>query len=238
MTAIMAIVALLGVASPPDTPIDLSTLVDKVAREPWPEGLTPSGTGFLVSGNGLVFTASHVVAGCKAVYVARRAHLDHVVPAILIGADSRLDAALLSVPQLTGAPLHFSDVSPEHDTDLFIAGAQSATTQLRASALGMRSEDTLGRTFHYRAQLTAGFSGAPIFDRHGLVAAVVVGKLENRPGIGIGVTGHDLTNFLHYFGVPPPVHPQQGVTIVIGDLGSDEPAFSDLAEAVVRVTCR
>lgn len=235
--AATVIAAFIGVGAA-DAPPNLSTQVDNVVREPWPDGQAPTGTGFLVSNKGLVFTASHVVTGCKAIYVAQRAEPDHAVAAVLIGTDSRSDAALLSAPKLTGKALRFSDQIPEADTDLLIAGAQMATSQLHATALGMSAEGNLGRIFHYRAQLVAGVSGAPILNRQGLVVAVVVGKIENRPGIGIGMTEQDLRGFLRYFGAPPPVHSRQGVVALIDDWTDNAPVGSDIDGAVVRVSCR
>lgn len=230
--------AILCGAAASETQPDLSTLVDKVSREAWPEGQSPSGTGFVITNKGHVFTASHVVAGCRKISVVLLSNPEHRIAATLIGTDSRIDAAVLFAPGLAGKALQFNENPPANGDALVIAGAQPETARLSASALGMGAESQIGRIFHYRAQLAPGMSGAPALDRHNLVAAVVVGRLDGRADVGIGITGQDLKEFLHYFGVPAPVHPPQGAIEVLGDWIGDSADQMDASQSIVKVSCR
>ena len=144
------------------------------------------GTGFLVEANGVfVLTNDHIAAAATELRVVLPGQTE--VPAKLIGRDTRLDLALLSldVPRLSGLPLGDSDElqvgewlvvlgNPFGDEVSASVGIVGATGREGAGSL------VAGRVMGYRtylqtdARIHRGNSGGPILDTAGQVVGVAV----------------------------------------------------------------
>ncbi|MGH2946641.1 MAG: trypsin-like peptidase domain-containing protein, partial [Solirubrobacteraceae bacterium] len=105
VTAAAALVAPAVVAAPPRAPAVVPVVVAQATGPP------ERATGF-VAGDGRVVTVAHVLAGGGAVSIAGRR-------ATVLGADRRLDHALLRVPGLRGPPVR---VAHARDTRIVLIG--------------------------------------------------------------------------------------------------------------------
>ena len=144
------------------------------------------GTGFLVEANGVfVLTNDHIAAAATELRVVLPGQTE--VPAKLVGRDTRLDLALLSldVPRLHGLPLGDSDDlqagewlvvlgNPFGEEVTASVGIVSATGREGAGSL------TAGRVMGYRtylqtdARIHRGNSGGPVLDTAGQVVGVAI----------------------------------------------------------------
>ena len=154
------------------------------------------GTGFLIEANGIyVVTNDHIAAASTELVVVLPDRSE--VPAKLLGRDTRLDLALLSVdsaiaPRLQPLPLGDSNNvavgewlvvlgDPFGDDVTASAGIVSATGREGAGSLAA------GRMMGYRtfiqtdARITRGNSGGPVLDTAGQVIGVAVAT-GDRPG--------------------------------------------------------
>ena len=151
------------------------------------------GTGFLVEANGVfVLTNDHIAAAATDLRVVLPGQVE--APAKIIGRDTRLDLALLSldVPKLHGLTLGDSDDiqvgewlvvlgNPFGDEVTASIGIASATGREGAGSL------VAGRQMGYRtylqtdARIHRGNSGGPVLDTAGQVVGVAVAT-GDRPG--------------------------------------------------------
>ena len=151
------------------------------------------GTGFLVEANGVfVLTNDHIAAAATDLRVVLPGQTE--VPAKIIGRDTRLDLALLSldVPKLHGLTLGDSDDlqvgewlvvlgNPFGDEVTASVGIVSGTGRDGAGSL------VAGRVMGYRtylqtdARIHRGNSGGPIIDTAGQVVGIAVAT-GDRPG--------------------------------------------------------
>lgn len=187
---------------------DLTGLVGLVARETWPEGKVPVGTGAFIDPDGHVLTAAHVIAGCKDITVTyRRSGKMETVDAVAVGIDARIDAALLVAGSARSSVyVSFMDDLPQKSDSLFVATRSEQAENLhtiagRAHSLSgnAQARDVL----LLDVQLNPGSSGAPVVDIDGNAVAYVVGRSRDRPELGIAIPSGSLVPFFRYFGLPP-----------------------------------
>ena len=149
------------------------------------------GTGFLIEAHGVyVLTNDHIAAASTELHVVLPDRSE--VPAKLIGRDTRLDLALLSVdaPHLSPLPLGDSDDlqvgewlialgDPFGDDVTAAVGIVSATGREGAGSLAA------GRMMGYRtyiqtdARIHRGNSGGPVLDTAGQVVGVAVATTDH-----------------------------------------------------------
>jgi S1-C subfamily serine protease len=164
-----------------------------------PGGASPggymTGSGFLVSADGLILTNRHVVKDAKKVTVL----LDgkHETPAQVVNISSEQDLALLRVK--TDHPLPFVQLSP-HDSPG--AGAEctvmgfplidrlGANIKITRGVVSSKGMDFDGADIMIDAKVNPGNSGGPILDSDGNVMAIVCMKslsnaTEDSYGLGI-----------------------------------------------------
>ncbi|WP_353476173.1 serine protease (plasmid) [Salipiger sp. H15] len=144
-------------------------------RPDWFRSMTASGSGSLVSTEGHVLTNHHVVAGCDRITVQGQ-------PASLVGADVRLDLALVQVPRFTGRePIAFREDAVVLGERVIVLGypvfsvtqSLNVTEGLASSTVGFEGS-RLG--LQISAPVQPGNSGGPVLDGRGRQIAVVVSK--------------------------------------------------------------
>ncbi len=158
-----------------------------------------SGTGFIVSADGLILTNRHVVEGAKTMMVMLEGNQQKTGEIVMI--DDQQDLALVRVKSET--PLPFVKLSP-HDQPgigaectvmgfplLDRLGANIKIT--RGVVTGVEAVE-LNQDVIVDAKVNPGNSGGPILDRHGNVLAIVSMKTlstttEDTYGLGLS-SGH------------------------------------------------
>ena len=149
---------------------------------PPPDSKTASGTGVIVSSEGLVVTAAHVVEDAKIIEVRLPGGNR---PASVVEIDEKNDLAIL---RIGGSGYRAAALVPSRDVKLGqsvftigfpntdIQGASPKFTKGEISSLsGMRDEPT---QWQISVPVQSGNSGSPLFDESGNVVGIVVSKLN------------------------------------------------------------
>jgi S1-C subfamily serine protease len=203
----LAIAVVIAVSSVPGTAADRLRPVevfDEALREVWPQGMSPSGSGFPVA-PGLVLTAAHVIAGCRVMWV--RSPTIAQSPATLLGIDTRVDVALLWVAGLRGR----SGVPPALVTErdgFLLRGfpkrrgrVMDVPYAIPAGGAGYVDEEATGPILELVARGPEGISGGPVIDRAGRAVGMVVAKRRGGEERVLAIPSDRLADFLAYMGV-------------------------------------
>jgi len=157
-------------------------ILDGGKLPPPKEGSASSGTGVIVSSDGLVVTAAHVVDGSSRIEVVTSTGKR---PATVVETDPKNDLAILRVG---GAGYQAAPLIPSRDIKLGqsvftigfpntdIQGASPKFTKGEISSIsGIRDEPT---QWQISVPVQNGNSGSPLFDESGNVVGIVVSKLN------------------------------------------------------------
>ncbi len=175
----------------------------------WFNTMIANGSGSLVSRRGHILTNHHVIEGCGRLTVNGN-------PAILVGADARLDLAVIRAEAFANRrPIRFREDNPQLGEAVAVMGypvfqfsrALNYTTGTVSSNVGLYGDRT-------RVQITApiqpGNSGGPVLDGSGRQVAVVVAKASSKlqvdvnvENIGWVIRGQQAVSFLRRYGVNP-----------------------------------
>ncbi len=163
-------------------------------------GSTGSGSGFVVSADGLILTNNHVINGATTITVTFDDGRELV--GTVIATDQQHDLALVRVNATGFTPLALGDSSTLTVGEVAIAigsplGTFSDTiTQGIVSGLGRTIDVGAGlsrRTTHLTgliqtdAAINPGNSGGPLLDAAGTVIGIVTASASNSQGVGFAV---------------------------------------------------
>jgi len=182
-------------------------MTEETLPEPaWEEGAPTKagglGSGVVISEDGKILTASHVVH--LADRVAVRFGDGKTLPARILGSEPSADIALIKVEQVPDgvvvAPMANSD-SMEVGDDVFVVGAPYGLTHsLSAGQISGRHAPktyhggfTLAEFFQTDASINKGNSGGPMFNMKGEVVGIVSHILTQSggfEGLGFAVTSN------------------------------------------------
>ena len=165
---------------PPGSPFEelFKEFFDKKGGEPAQRRGTSQASGF-ISGDGYIVTNNHVVEGADSITVRMTDHSE--LKAKLIGADARVDLAVLKVEPPTKKPLpaiKFGDSDKTRVGDWVVAignpfGLGHSVTAGIISARGRSlSNESLDDYLQTDAAINKGNSGGPLFNTEGEVIGV------------------------------------------------------------------
>ncbi len=162
-----------------------------------------SGSGF-VYGDHYVLTNAHVVAGIDAPSV-QLSSSQPMLSASVVAFDPKLDAAVLYVPDLGGAPLAFAANVPESGEDAVVGGFpgggkfSAVPVRIRATVTA-RGDDIYGdagvarEVYSFRGQVEPGNSGGPLLSTSGTVFGMVFGAGIQDQATGYAITAAQLAD--------------------------------------------
>jgi S1-C subfamily serine protease len=159
-----------------------------------------TGSGFVVSANGLILTNNHVIAGAATLTVTLAD--GRQLPATVVRADATHDLALIKI-QATGlTPVKLADSSSLQVGELAIAiGSPLGTfTETVTSGIvsglnrsitvgepGSRATEDLTGLIQTDAAINPGNSGGPLLDASGAAIGIVTASSASTQGIGFAI---------------------------------------------------
>ncbi len=182
------VVAATCTASPTPLPAGIPSVLPAVVRIQQGQLM---GSGVLVSADGFVWTAEHVVAGAGPVEVTTPSGL--VLEASVVLRAPSADLAVLRLPGRGFPCVAADETDPALGSTLFAVGSplggELGGSVSRGIVSGLREADGV-RLLQTDAAINPGNSGGPLFDEQGRVRGVVSTKLVGQAveGIGFGVS--------------------------------------------------
>lgn len=191
------------------------------------DGVIKGGTGFLVSGNRVVATNSHVLDKGTAYalgYISEQGQIRWVKLQVLAVFPQK-DLALLEAQEdLPGQPFDLSGEFPGLASDLYAIGFPAAAdlgsagsalqlkdinffmpSVVKGSVSRIMSGVRLTYQLQHQTPITAGYSGGPLLNSQGIVVGVSSAVHKDANGISYGVAAPDLARLLSACSLTPRV---------------------------------
>ncbi|MCS7462397.1 serine protease [Paenibacillus doosanensis] len=169
------------------------------------DALKATGTGVIISADGLAATACHVLteaARLEAVLSDGRA----VSSIEVLGCDQETDAALLKLPAPDAGvegnaaypALPIRDTAVKHGENVFALGYPMKDTPIITEGIiNSPHAEINGRgRILTSAQIVSGMSGGPLIDRYGRLAGIISGSLKTMNNIHLVIPVSDLQSLL------------------------------------------
>ena len=184
--------------------------IEVYAKQKGKEILSGTGSGFLFSSDGYLFTNSHVIQRSIQVKVILYDGSSH--PASVLGADEDTDLAILKISAVDFKPARLGDAADLQIGQLVIAignplGFQHTVTAGVVSALGRTLSSQQGRMMDSMIQtdaaLNPGNSGGPLINADGEVVGVNTATIQGAQGLCFAIsinTAKDVASQLIHFG--------------------------------------
>jgi S1-C subfamily serine protease len=161
---------------------------------------TGSGSGFIISADGLILTNNHVVAGATKLTVT----LDDTstLDATVVTTDATHDLALVKVNATNLTPVTLGDSSAVQVGQLAIAIGSPLGTFTDSVTQGIvsgvnrtitvadqstRTTETLSGLIQTDAAINSGNSGGPLLDVNGNVVGIITATASNAEGMGFAI---------------------------------------------------
>ncbi|WP_179136119.1 serine protease [Paenibacillus sp. 32352] len=167
--------------------------------------LKATGTGVVVSPDGVAATACHVLAEAaqlEGVFTSGRT----VSPIEVLSCDEQTDAALLKLPALhegqlgiTEYPaLPFRETAVKHGEKVFAIGYPLKDTPIITEGIvNSPNAEINGRgRILTSAQIVSGMSGGPIIDKNGRLAGIISGSLKTMNNIHLVIPMNDVRSLM------------------------------------------
>ena len=147
-----------------------------------------SGTGVVVSADGIVLTAAHVLEDDSPLEIVFADGAKH--PATVVRVDHYQDVAVLDIAGDGHPCVRAALAPPGIGTELFVVGSplgrELSQSVSKGIVSGMRTVEGW-RFLQTDAPINPGNSGGPLLDLEGRVIAIVDWKVRGAEGLGFGV---------------------------------------------------
>jgi S1-C subfamily serine protease len=173
------------------------------------KGLDKSGSGFLVTGTGVIVTNAHVARGEESLLAQLAGGQQLEAKVVYIDADLDIALAKVQIPAANGdlphLPLTSATNVHQGETVLAIGNPGDAmlfsVTKGIVSAVGKFANAGPGTWIQTDAPINPGNSGGPLLNSRGEVIGINTQKLikKNVTGIGFALSASDLLEVLHRF---------------------------------------
>lgn len=154
--------------------------------------LKTTGSGFVVTQDGLAVTAAHVID--KAARVTMLAPDGGELDAAVLSCDTVSDVAVLRLPKGRYSALNLASAAPNGGAALRAMGYPIKGTLIITEGLCSAPEATVSEK--QRALVTCdivnGMSGGPVFDRFGAVVGLCSGSVRTMNGIHLSARWEDI----------------------------------------------
>jgi len=170
--------------------ISANKLVDQINKtsseakktKPTKETNLSFGTGFIVSSDGIILTACHVINNCKNILIHQA---DGSLPAQIVVKDEKNDIAILKADGLASKTyLSFSKTEPKQGDKISTFGFPHSNIEGRdckyssgeiSSLIGLGSDK---RYMRLNLQVSPGNSGGPLLDASNQIIGILTAKLD------------------------------------------------------------
>lgn len=156
------------------------------------DGLKTTGSGFIISTDGLALTAAHVID--KAAKVTAVNSVGKELPCDILSCDMASDVAVLRLPKGKYKAMQLSDKAPEGGALLRAMGYPIKDTLIITEGLLSSPSGTVNekKRMLVSCDIVNGMSGGPIFNQYGKVVGLCSGSVRTMNGIHLSSLYSDI----------------------------------------------